>query len=340
MPTTSTNAVPAEMTAVLQLGYGDPSQFQLSTVATPSVGPKDVLIEVHAAAIDRGTEHLLSGRPLLLRLGFGLRRPRAKVPGLDLAGVVVGVGTSVTTYCVGDSVFGVGKGSLSPYAIARPSKLVRKPDELGFAEAAALAVSGLTAMQAIVDAGQLQEGQRVLILGASGGVGSYAVQLAHSLGGHVTAVCSGTKAEFVQRLGANEVVDYKTGDVLVRLELVAPFDLIIDFGGNHKVRHLRKLLTERGALVIGGGEDGGGALTGGFGRGMRAAIRSPFVRHRLVMLASRVTTKDLERLSAYVASGAVVPSIDRTFALVEAGDAMRHLASGSVRGKVVIAVRS
>ena len=276
----------------------------------------------------------MTGLPYLGRLAFGVRKPKDRVPGRDLAGMVVAVGSSVRRFAVGDSVFGVGRGSFAEYATAREDKLARKPANIRFEQAAVVPISGLTAIQAVRDAGRLQAGQRVLIVGASGGVGSYAVQLAKAFGANVTGVCSTPKIDFVRSLGADRVIDYTKDDFSGGSQ---HYDLIVDIGGNATLSRLRRALTDKGTLVIVGGE-GGGKLTG-MGRQLRALMLSPFVSQRLTMLVSRENSADLERLTELIETGAVTPAIDRTYPLDEAGDAMRHLVAGQAQGKIAIAMR-
>jgi NADPH:quinone reductase-like Zn-dependent oxidoreductase len=277
----------------------------------------------------------MAGRPHLVRLAFGLRRPSNPVPGRDVAGTVVEVGTRVTRFAVGDEVYGIAKGSFAEYAAAREDKLAHKPAALSFQQAAAVPVSAMTALQA-VDAGRLQDGQHVLVNGASGGVGSYAVQLAKAFGAEVTGVCSSAKVEFVRSLGADHVVDYQREDFGSGRHR---YDLVLDIAGNPSLSRLRRALTPTGTAVIVGGE-GGDGLTGGMGRQLRARLLSAVVGQRLTSLLARERAADLERLAELADAGAVVPSIDRSYPLADAAQAMRHLVAGHVRGKLVIDVEN
>jgi NADPH:quinone reductase-like Zn-dependent oxidoreductase len=322
------------MRAVVQRGYGGPEVMELAEVPVPVPGRHDVLVRVEAAGLDRGTWHLLHGTPLAVRLAIGLRRPRRAVMGLDLCGTVVGVGSSVTSLAPGDRVVGAGLGSFASYAVAREKAVAPAPAGVDAAAAAVLAVSGLAALQA-VDATRLEAGQRLLVLGASGGVGSYAVQLAAHAGLHVTAVCSSAKADAVRALGASEVVAYDRDGGLGAVD--EQFDAVIDIAGDPALGLLRRLLTPRGTAVIVGSEQGG-RLLGGMDRQLRALAVSPFVGQRLTALASRVTRTDLERLVALVEAGAVTPAVDEVLPLESAADAMRLLESGRVRGKIALAV--
>ena len=324
------------MRAIVQDSYGDSDVFRLEETARPVIADNEVLVSVHAAGLDRGTWHMMTGRPYLLRvLGFGFRRPKNRVPGLDVAGTVVEVGAAVTRFSAGDEVYGISRGSFAEYAAAREDKLALKPANLTFEQAAVVPISAGTALQALTDAGLVEAGQTVLVTGASGGVGSYAVQLAKAFGAEVTGVCSTAKLELVRSLGADHVLDYTQDDFA---DGVHHYDLILDIGGNPPLSRLRRALTPTGTVVIVGGEEGG-RWTGGFGRSLRAPLLSPFVRQRLTMLASKERASDLERLAPLIEAGKVTPSVDRTYPLADMPDAMRHLEDGKVRGKVVIRVR-
>ena len=257
------------------------------------------------------------------------------MPGLDVAGTVEAVGPAVTRFSPGDEVFGISRGSFAEYAAVLEDKLAHKPANLTFEQAAAVPISAGTALQALTDAGSVEPGQRVLIIGASGGVGSYAVQLAKALGAaEVTGVCSTAKLDLVRSLGADKVIDYTRQDFA---DGTARYDLILDIGGNSSLSRLRSALTPTGTLVIVGGEEGG-KWTGGFGRSLRAPLLSPFVRQRLTMLASKERASDQERLTPLIEAGTVTPSIDSTYPLDRVPEAMRHLETGRVRGKVVITI--
>ena len=325
-------AVPATMRAVVQDGYGTVDVLRLEEIAVPAPGEREVLVRVHAAGIDRGTWHVMTGLPLVARAFLGLRRPRNRVAGLDLSGTVVAVGARITRLAVGDRVFGIGRGSFAPYAVAPERKLAPMPTRLSFEQAAAVPVSGLTALQAL-HAGRCAAGHRVLVIGASGGVGSYAVQIAAARGAQVTGVCSAAKCDLVLGLGATRAVDYAAEDIA---PAGAGYDVIIDAAGGTPLRRLRAALAPRGALGIGGAEDGGRG-TGGGGRAVRAALVAPFGHQRLTMLISREDHADLERLAALIDAGEVTPALDRTYPLAEVRDAMHRLEAGQMRGKLVIA---
>jgi NADPH:quinone reductase-like Zn-dependent oxidoreductase len=342
-------AGPATMRAIVQDRYGtEPEQvLRLEQFPRPTLAAGEVLIQVRAAGVDRGTWHLMAGQPYLVRLGFGFRGPRNRVPGLDVAGTVVATGPKVTRFTTGDEVFGVARGSFAEYAAAREDRLARKPAALSFAQAAAIAVSGLTALQGLRDAGRIKKGQKVLVIGASGGVGSYAVQLAKVFGAEVTGVCSTAKTDLVRAIGADHVIDYTQADYTQADHAQADhaqagfadgrerYDLILDIGGNTPLARLRRVLTPRGTLVIAGGE---GARWIGVGRQLRALLLSPLIRPRLTMFLSRPRLADLDTLRQLTESGQVTPVIDGTCPLTEAPKAIRRLHAGQVRGKLVITI--
>ena len=322
----------AVMHAIVQDAYGSADVLRLAEIDTPDIAPNEALIKVHAAGMDRGTWHLMAGQPYLMRLiGFGLRRPKQRVPGRDVAGTVVAVGSKVTRFQPGDEVFGIARGSFAEYAAAREGKLAHKPAGLSFAEAAVVAISGLTALQGLRDVGRIQPGQKVLIVGASGGVGTYAVQLAKAFGAQVTGVCSTAKVELVRSLGADQVIDYTRDDFA---DGIQRHDLILDIGGNSRLSRLRRALAPRGTLVIVGGE-GGGKWTG-MSRQLRALVLSLFVRQRLTTLVSKEHHRYLEALRPLIEAGQLTPVIDRTYPLADVPDAMRHLQAGHARGKIAI----
>jgi NADPH:quinone reductase-like Zn-dependent oxidoreductase len=324
-----------EMQAVVQDRYGSFDVLRHARIPTPVVGEGEVLVRVQAAGLDRGTWHLLTGKPYLMRIaGLGFRGPKDKVPGRDLAGTVAAVGAGVTGLAVGDEVYGVGRGSFAEYAVARADKLAAKPVSLSFEQAAAVPISAATALQALTDHGRLRPGQHVLIIGASGGVGSYAVQLAKTLGAEVTGVASSAKLDLVRSLGADHIVDYTRDDFS---RTGAHYDLILDIAGNPALPRLRRALTPTGTAVIVGGEDGGD-LTGGMGRTLRALALSALTKQRFANFINKERASDLERLTTFIDAGQVTPSIDRTFQLDQVPEAMRQLASGDVRGKAVITI--
>jgi NADPH:quinone reductase-like Zn-dependent oxidoreductase len=322
------------MQAILQTTWGTPDNLQLGEHARPAIAEGEVLIRVRAAGIDRGTWHLMAGKPYIMRLALGFKGPKHPVVGLDVAGTVVEVGAAVTRFKVGDEVFGISKGSFAEYAPAREDKLAKKPANFSFTQAAVTGVSGLTALQALRDAGRVKSGQRVLVIGASGGVGSYAVQLAKALGAEVTGVCSGAKAELVRSLGASHVIDYAKEDFANSTER---YDLILDIAGNSPLARLRRVLTPTGTIVFVGGEDGG-ALTGGMDRQLGALFRSLFTKQRFAMKPPNENSADLEVLRGLAEAGKFVPAIDSTWPLAQVPDAMRHLVAGKVAGKIAVTV--
>ncbi|HTU60335.1 MAG TPA: NAD(P)-dependent alcohol dehydrogenase [Polyangiales bacterium] len=320
------------MRAILQSGYGSSDVLRLGSTARPAPRAGEVLVKVAAAGIDRGTWHLMTGRPYLMRvMGFGFWRPNNPVAGLDLAGTVVEVGPQVTRFAVGDLVFGIGQGTFAEYARAREDKLTRVPQGLGLEQAAVLAVSGSTALQAL-DAAELKAGERVLVIGASGGVGSYAVQIAKALGAEVTGVCSASKLEFVRSLGAAHVIDYRSQDFAGG---VRRYDVVLDMGGNTPIARLRRCLIETGRVVFIGNEQGGD-WTAGFGRQIYASLLGRFVKQRFTSLIAREHFSSFERLAELCAAGQIRPAIDRCITLSEVPEALRALEAGAVKGKIAV----
>jgi len=324
-----------QMQAIVQQEYGTAAVLSVAEIDRPVIGAGDVLVQVRAAGLDRGTWHLMAGLPYVVRLaGYGLRAPKTAVPGLDVAGLVVAVGRDVTRFRPGDEVFGISKGSFAEFAAARADKLALKPANLTFEQAAAVPVSGLTALQGLCDVGRLEAGQKALIIGASGGVGTYAVQIAKALGAEVTGVCSTGKIDLVRSIGADHVIDYTHDDFA---DGEKRYDLILDIGGNSSLSRLRRALTPHGTLVLAGGEEGG-RWVGGADRQLRAIALSPFVGQRLTTFISKEHYAGLERLTKLIEDGQLVPVIERTYPLSDMPKAMRHLQEGRARGKLVIAV--
>jgi NADPH:quinone reductase-like Zn-dependent oxidoreductase len=322
------------MRAIVQERYGSAPEevLRLAKVDRPTIADDEVLLRVHAAGLDRGTWHIMAGMPYPMRLmGFGLRAPKDRVRGREVAGRVEAVGQAVSQLNIGDEVFGIAEGSFADYARARADKLAHKPTNLSYEQAAAVTISALTALQAVRDRGRVQPGQQVLIIGASGGVGTFAVQIAKSSGAEVTGVCCTSKVDLVRSLGAEHVIDYTAGDIADGQR----YDVIIDVGGHRRLRRLRRALTARGTLVIVGSETGGRWL-GGFDRSIRAMLLSPFVGQKLAALTASENADDLAVLAQLVESGQVAPVLDRTYPLGETVAAMRHLLDGHARGKVVI----
>jgi NADPH:quinone reductase-like Zn-dependent oxidoreductase len=324
------------MQAVVRKDYGSIDVLSVRDVPRPDVAHDKVLVRVHAAGLDRGAWHIMTGQPYLMRVaGFGVRHPKHPGLGSELAGVVEVVGSGVTAFGPGDRVFGSGQSSFAEYALARPAMLARMPENLTFEQAAAVPVSGVTALQALRNQGRVQADQRVLVIGASGGVGSYAVQIGKAFGAHVTGVASTAKLDFVRSLGADDVIDYTAGELA---DGERHYDLVLDIGGNRSVRTLRRLLTPQGRFVFVGGESGG-SLTGGMGRQLRSVALSPFVRQQLgTPWVAKVNRDDLDTLRDLIERGAVSPAVDRVCTLATLPDALGDLVAGGVRGKIVAAI--
>lgn len=319
----------------MQDRYGASDVLELREVERPTPGASNVLVRVAAAAVDQGVWHLMTGKPYLTRLfGFGLRAPKQPIRGLDLAGVVASVGEGVTRFAPGDEVFGTCEGAFAEYAVTSEDALVAKPSHVSFADAAAIPNSGFAALQGLRDAGGVRAGQSVLVLGAGGGVGALAVQLAVTLGAEVTGVCSTGKVELVRSLGAAHVVDYTREDVT---DGSRRWDLILDTGGNRPLSTLRRALTPTGTLVIVGAETGGSIL-GGTDRQLRAMLLSPFLRQRLRGLMSSGNRADLETLAHMLAVGTMRGVVDRSYPLTEAASAVDRVRSGASIGKVVLTI--
>jgi NADPH:quinone reductase-like Zn-dependent oxidoreductase len=323
------------MKAIIRETYGSADVLELRDIDKPEIADDEVLVRVHAAGADRGVWHVMAGLPYPIRLaGYGLRAPNNPVIGMDMAGVVEAVGKDVTRFQPGDAVFGIGKGTFAEYARAPENKLAPKPANLSFDQAAVVAISGLAALQGVRDHGKIEPGQQVLIIGASGGVGTYAVQLAKAFGAEVTAVCSTTKVELVRSLGADHVVDYTREDFA---KGERRFDVVLDIGGNSSLSRLRRVLVPKGRLVIVGGETSGRWL-GGTDRQIRALALSPFVSQTLKTFVSKEDHEDMLVLTELIEAGKVTPAIDRAYLLADAPKAIRHLDEGRARGKVVITI--
>jgi NADPH:quinone reductase-like Zn-dependent oxidoreductase len=326
------------MTSIVQDEYGSNPEdvLRVAVVARPPIADDEVLVRVRAASVDRGTWHVMSGLPYPIRFaGFGLRRPKGLNPGRALAGVVDAVGPDVTEFKAGDEVFGVCEGgAFAEYAAARSKKVAAKPANLSFEEAAAAPISALTALQAVRDKAHVTAGEKVLIIGASGGVGTFAVQIAKAFGAEVTGVCSTAKVDLALSIGADHVIDYTLDDFTNGEDR---YDVILDIGGNRRLSHLRRALTRSGTLVIVGGETDGRWL-GGSDRQVRASLLSTLVRQKLVTFIASEKAEDLNAVRELIETGKVTPTIDRTYSLAEAAAAIRHVQDGHARGKVVISV--
>ncbi|MER7459137.1 NAD(P)-dependent alcohol dehydrogenase [Micromonospora sp. NPDC126480] len=325
------------MKAIVQDTYGPPDVLRLRDIDRPSIGDRDVLVQVHAAGVDPGVWIFMTGRPYLARLASGLRRPRVPVRGRDVAGTVVAVGTRVTRFQPGDEVFGTSlRGSYAEFASAPQRRLARKPANVSFTQAAAVPVSGMTALRAVRDTGEVRPGHRVLVIGASGGVGSHTVQIAKAYGATVTAVCAPARADFVRSLGADDVLDYTSEEV----DRDGPvYDVVIDTGGDRPFALLRRALTPRGTLALVGGSYTKGPVLSGYDRQMvRAPLLSLFVGQRLRSVSAVERAEDLDELRDLIESGALTPAVDRTYPLAEAADAIRHFRDGHPAGKVVVTI--
>jgi NADPH:quinone reductase-like Zn-dependent oxidoreductase len=320
------------MKAIVQDRYGSTDELELRNIDVPAIGDTDVLVRVRAAGCGPDVWHIMTGQPYLARLMLGLRRPKVRVRGFDVAGTVEAVGKSVTRLHPGDEVMGVAEGSFAELAVGPAEKLVRKPTRLSFEEAAAMPISGLTALQAVRE-GRIQAGHKVLIVGAAGGVGTLAVQIAKAFGAHVTGVCSTSKIDLVRSIGADDVIDYTREEFV---DGTRRWDVIVDTAGRRSLSHLRRALSPKGTLVIVGG-DGGGRWTGGFFRGiLRGPLLSLFVGQRLRGLTSKENQEDLLVLTELIEDGKIMPVLDRTYPLIEAPDAIRYLEEGHPSGKIVI----
>jgi len=320
--------------AIVQDRYGTADVLELEDIDVPWVGSGDVLLRVQAASVFIGDWHIMTGLPYLIRAVSWLRAPKLRVRGQDVAGRVEAVGTDVTQFQPGDEVFGTCDGSFAEYAIARADKVAPKPANLTFEQAATVPTTGSTALQALRDVGRVRPGQKVLIIGAAGGVGSFAVQIAKAFGAHVTGVCSTTKVDLVRSIGADDVIDYTRDDFA---EIGRRYDLILDIAGARSVSHLRRALASRGTLVIVGGE-GGGRWFGGIDRQLRASMLSPLVSQKLGTFVARQNREKLIVLKELIEAGKVTPVIGKTYPLSEVPEAIRYLEQGHARGKVVIIV--
>lgn len=321
------------MKAIIHDGYGPAETLETREIDTPAIGDAEVLVRVQAAGLHIGDVFALEGRPFLVRLSTGLRRPSYGVPGFDLAGTVAAVGNAVTRFSVGDDVFGASTGTAAEYVKAAEDHLVPKPADLSWLQAAAIPTSGLAALHGLRDAARIRAGQKVLINGASGGVGTFAVQIARSFGAHVTGVTSTRNVELVHSLGADEVIDYTREDFTRR---PAAYDVIFDLIENRKLADVRRALTPNGTLVLNSG-------TGATGlpmlvRLVRPILLSPFSSQSMRRYLSTPNAADLAVLKDLVEAGKLEPAIDRCYGLDETMEALRHIKGGHARGKVVLSV--
>lgn len=314
------------MKAIRNPEYGPPEKLRLQDVERPVIEEDQLLVRVKAASVNPLDWHLVRGRPYFARLFVGVRRPKGSgIPGVDAAGIVEAVGARVTEFAPGDEVFGSCNGTFAEFAVGRERNFVAKPARLGFEEAAALPGAGATALQAVRDHGAVGSGQRVLVNGAAGGVGTFAVQIARSLGAHVTGVCSTSNVDLVRSLGADGVIDYSADD----FTRTGPYDVIVDNVGNRTFRALRRTLAPRGTLV---------AVGGGMSKKFEARMLDRFVEQRLVSFIASVKKADLVALKELVDAGAVTPAIGRTYPLADAADALAYVETRHARAKVVITV--
>ena len=332
-PASSREHLAAErMKAIVQTRYGSPDVLQLRDVEKAVVKDDEVLVRVHAAAVNIGDWHLLRGMPYIVRVVAGLRAPRREIPGLEIAGQVEAVGRGVQQFRPGDEVFGWCNGAFAEYACTAASSLLPKPSNLTLEQSAAVGDSALTALAAVRDQGKVQPGQKVLINGASGGVGTFAVQIAKAFGAHVTAVCSTANLDMVRSIGADQVIDYTREDFV---QSPRRYDVMLDLVGNRSLSHCRRALTPRGTYVVVGVKDMGRWL--GLARQFKSLLISPFVRQRMRVFVVRHNREDLAVLKELVEAGKLAPVIDRRYPLSDLPEALRHQGEGHARGKVIIA---
>lgn len=322
------------MKALLQHAYGTPDTLSIDELDRPAPGAGEVLVAVHAVSLNAADWLILTGRPYIARLAFGLTRPRTQIRGRDLAGTVTAIGDGVTGFAPGDRVVGeTSSGSLAEFALVKQSSLALLPAGVSFEQAAACPVAGATALQAIVEVGRVQQGHRVLVNGASGGVGTFAVQLAASRGAEVTAVCSARNADQAARLGATHLIDYATTDFTAQPHR---YDVVLDLVGNHSLRALRRTLVDRGTLVLSSGA--GSALLGPIGRLLRAAAYNLFVRETITTFVGASTAPRLERLAQLIDAGELTPAIELTVPLEEAAAGLWRIGREHARSKIVVVI--
>ena len=321
------------MKAIVQDEYGSADVLRFEDVDVPIAGKDEVLLRVGAASAFIGDWHVMTGTPYAIRLVSGLRAPKQRVRGQDVAGTIEVLGDGVTGFRVGEEVFGVGVGTFAEYTTARPNRLAPKPTNLSFEEAATVPTTGLTALQGLSKVGKVRSGQNVLVIGAAGGVGSFAVQIAKAFGAHVTGVSSTSKVDLVRSIGADDVIDYTREEIV---DGARRYDVIFDTAGNREVSYLRGALTPKGTLVLAGGEGGGRWL--GMGRVLQARAMSPFVGQKMTNFLERPNAEDLLVLKDLIEAGKVTPVIGARYPLSEVPTAMRELGTGHGRGKVVITI--
>ncbi len=320
------------MKAVTQDRYGQADVLTLHEIEKPVPGDDEVLLKVNAASLHAGDYFLTTGIPYIMRLGLGLRKPRKAIPGFDVAGTVEAVGSKVTEFKAGDEVFGESNGACAEYVLAAPNKLMAKPTNLPLEQAATIAVSGSAALRGIRDAGRVKAGDRVLINGAAGGVGTYAVQIAKALGAEVTGVCSAGNAEMVRSIGADQIIDYTRDDFTAGDER---YDVVLDNVANHPLSRMRRAVAPKGRLVPNSGRSEK-RVFGAVGRMLNAFVSSIFIRRQGRPYFAPVTTKDLTDLKELIESGKVAPVIGDTYPLADTAEAMAAIGAGHSRGKVII----
>jgi NADPH:quinone reductase-like Zn-dependent oxidoreductase len=324
------------MKAIVQYRYGPPDVLELKDVAKPAPGDNDVLVRVHAAAVNALDWHYMRGDPYVARLSMGLRRPKVRIRGRDFAGRVEAVGRGIERFRPGDDVFGEADGAFAEYVNAPDGAVAPRPGNLTFEQAAAVPVAGNTALMGLRDVARVQPGQRVLINGASGGVGTFAVQIAKSLGAEVSGVCSARNADLVRSIGADHVVDYTSQDFSRNGQR---YDVVFDLVGNRSLTDCRRALTPDGTLVLsGGGVSEGGSFVGPMALFIKGQLLSRFVGHRLLSLTEKPSRENLAALGELIESGAVTPVVDRTYPLSDVPEAIRYLEVEHARAKVVITV--
>ena len=325
------------MKAIVHDGYGPPENLELREIDKPALEDDGVRVRVRAASINPVDWHLIRGEPFLIKVMNAFRAPKGEVPGIDVAGEVEEVGASVTQFRPGDAVFGRHAGSLAEYVCAGEAKLVPKPAALTWQQAAAIPVAGSTALQAVRDHGQVQPGQRVLVIGAAGGVGTFAVQIAKAFGAHVTGVCSTRNLELVRSIGADDVVDYTAEDFNGNGRR---YDVVLQVCGDPSLADLRRAMAPDGTLVLVGGGTGrdekGDGLLGPLASMIRGRLLSWFTRQRFRIFLTKGRSDDLVFLSELVEAGKVTPVIDRSYPLADAAEAIRYLEGGHARGKVIV----
>ena len=325
------------MKAIVYCDYGTADVLKLEDIEKPVPNDDQLLVKVHAVAVNPFDWHFMRGTPYLMRMETGLRKPKSPRLGVDFAGTVEAVGKNVTNFKAGDEVFGGKRGAFAEYITIRAdSGVALKPANITFEQAGSVAIAGMTALQAVRDNGRVQPGQKVLINGASGGVGTFAVQIAHSFGANVTGVCSGRNIDMVKSLGADQVIDYTKEDFTKGDQ---KYDVILDNVPNHSLADCRKVLTPNGRyIMIGGGGPNDGNWIGPFGRVIHAVLMSPFISQKMGMIMAELNKKDLTILGDLMQSGKVTPVIDRTYPLSQIAEAIRYLEQGHARGKVIITV--